>query len=89
MATIGNVQLGKNGITDNFILTLNNQFKTHENVRVHVLKSAREEGKKGKESIKKYSEELLEKLGKKYTSKILGFKMPNEVFFQSITKKAA
>lgn len=75
MVTIGNVQLGKNGITNNFILTLNNQFKKHGNVRVHVLKSAREEGKKGRETVKKYSEELLEKLGKKYTSKIIGFKI--------------
>jgi len=67
---IGNIQLGKNGITSNFILTLQNQFKNHNNVKIHVLKSSREEGK---EKIRKYSEEILKKLGKNYTSKIIGF----------------
>lgn len=70
MATIGNVQLGKNGLTKNFFLTLENQFKTHENVKVHVLKSARGEGK---EKVEEFSRKILEELGKRYTTKIVGF----------------
>lgn len=72
MAT-ANIQLGKLGITENFIASLQNQFKSKDNVRISVLKSAREEGKEGKKQVKKYSEEILEKLGKKYTSKVIGF----------------
>lgn len=63
------VQLGKQGITDNFVETLKNYFKKYENVKVSVLKGAGHERKK----IKEYSDELLEKLGKNYTSRIIGF----------------
>lgn len=63
------VQLGKNGITQNFIETLKDHFKNHTNVKVSVLKSAGHD----KAEIKKYSEEILEKLGRNYTSKALGF----------------
>jgi RNA-binding protein YhbY len=63
------IQLGKNGITDNFIQTLKNHFQKHENVRISVLKSAGH----SKEKVKKYSDEILEKLGKNYTSRVIGF----------------
>ena len=69
MHKIGHVQLGKQGITDNFIETLKNHFKNHENVKVSVLKSAEHNKKK----LKEYSEEILEKLGKSYTSRVIGF----------------
>ncbi len=86
MAKIGKIQLGKQGISENFISTLQDIFKHHENVRVSVLKSARDlaqiKGDKNsqnrsagqeKEKVKEYSEKILEKLGKNYTSKIIGF----------------
>ena len=66
---IGNVQLGKQGVTDNFVESIRNNFKNHENVKVSVLKSAT----RNREGLKKVSEELLEKLGKNYTSRIIGF----------------
>jgi len=69
MPKVGNVQLGKQGVTDNFITTLKNHFKNHENVKISVLKSAGH----NKEKLKEYSEEILKKLGKNYTSKIIGF----------------
>jgi RNA-binding protein YhbY len=65
------IQLGKNGITDNFIQTLKHLFENHENVRLSVLKSAGHD----REKVKKYSEEILDKLGKNYTAKIIGFKI--------------
>ncbi len=73
MPIMGTIQLGKMGITDNFIDSLKNLFKKHQNVKVNVLKSARGTGKEGKAEVKKYSEEILEKLGKKYTSRNIGF----------------
>jgi len=65
------MQLGKNGISENFIQTLKGYFEKHEQVRISVLKSAREK----REDMKKHSEEILNKLGKNYTSKIIGFKI--------------
>ncbi|MAH03524.1 hypothetical protein CMI39_01915 [Candidatus Pacearchaeota archaeon] len=69
MKTIGQRQLGKNGITTNFIETLKDNFKNYENIRISVLKSAGHE----KSKVKEYSREILEKLGKNYTSKVIGF----------------
>ena len=69
MEKIGHIQLGKQGITDNFIETLKNHFKKCKNVKVSVLKSAGHE----KAKVKEYSEEILDKLGKNFTAKIVGF----------------
>ena len=69
MEPIARIQLGKQGISDNFIETLKFCFKNHKNVKVSVLKSAGRDRQK----IKEYSEEILEKLGKNYTAKIVGF----------------
>ena len=60
-------QIGKSGITENFIETLRVYFTKHRNARVSILKSA------GREDKEKLKNELLEKLGKKYTIKIIGF----------------
>ena len=64
-----NIQLGKQGITENFLMTLNNHFKKHKNVRISVLPSAR----KDKKSVKDYSEKILKSLGNNYNSKVIGF----------------
>ena len=69
MPKIGQIQLGKQGISDNFIEGLKNHFKNYQNVKISVLKSAGHE----KNKIKEYSEQILEKLGKNYTAKIVGF----------------
>jgi RNA-binding protein YhbY len=65
------MQLGKNGLTDNFIQTLKSKFEKHDNVRISVLKSAGHE----KAKIKEYSEEILNKLGTNYTARLIGFKI--------------
>ncbi len=66
---ISNIQLGKQGISDNFIKTLKNHFKKHELVKIHALKSAGHD----KENVKEYCKELLDKLGKNYTARVIGF----------------
>ena len=73
MPPIRQIQIGKQGVTDNFIGTLKNQFNNCKNVKISVLKSARKEGKEGKQAVKKYSEEILDKLGTKYTARVIGF----------------
>ncbi len=63
------LQLGKNGITPNFISTLDTYFSNCRTVKISVLSSARE----SKADVKKYADELLKKLGVHYTTKIIGF----------------
>jgi len=69
MSTLATIQLGKNGLTDNFILTLKNHFKKSNNVKVSVLRSCCRDKKELKEIV----EEILEKLGKNYTTKTIGY----------------
>ena len=69
MPKLSEIQLGKQGITHNFIDTLKDNFRRHDQVRVRVLKSARDD----KDTVKKYSEQILKKLENNYTAKILGF----------------
>jgi len=69
--TSTDMQLGKNGLTENFIQTLKSRFVNRETVRISVLKSAGHE----KEKVRKYSDEMLDKLGKNYTAKLIGFKI--------------
>ncbi|MDO8623627.1 MAG: YhbY family RNA-binding protein [archaeon] len=63
------LNIGKNGVNDNFIELIRSAFKNHENVRVCILKS----GGRDREKKKEYSDEIIEKLGNTYTSRIVGF----------------
>ena len=69
MQSIGKVQLGKQGITDNFMQTLRGHFEKYRNVKVCVMKSAG----RNKEKVEEYSDVLLEKLGKCFSARIIGF----------------
>ncbi len=69
METVKHIQLGKNGLTENFIGTLKNYFKNNKNVKISVLRSSTRD----KEKVKEISEKILESLGKNYTSKIIGY----------------
>jgi len=73
MGKIAFLQIGKKGITDNFIGTLENHFEKHRTIRISVLKSARGEGAEGKKIVKKFADEILKRLGQNYKSKIIGF----------------
>jgi len=66
---VSKVQLGKNGVTDNFIETLKSHFKKHSNVKISVLKSAGHE----KETVKGYQEKIVKELGNNYTARTVGF----------------
>lgn len=66
---IKETQLGKNGITPNFVETLKTYFTDVRTVKVSVLPSARE----SKADVKKYADELLIKLGVHFTAKCIGF----------------
>ena len=65
------IQLGKKGLTSEFIKDIEKRLDKYRNasIKVHVLKSARE----SKADVKKYAEEIIGKLGSKYTYRTLGF----------------
>ena len=69
MTKIGHIQLGKQGVTENFIQTLKDHFNNHNNVRVSVLRSCCRD----KEELKKITLNILEKLGNHYTAKTIGY----------------
>lgn len=70
---IPQIQIGKQGITENFLQTLKSYFDKHKNVKISVLPSARPEGKEGKKQVKEYNKQILDYLGKKFTSRVIGF----------------
>jgi RNA-binding protein YhbY len=63
------IQIGKNGLTPGIIETLENAFKSREDVKIHVLKSAGHTRK----NIKDMADKIIGRLGGKYTYKIIGF----------------
>ena len=65
------IQLGKKGLTKEFLEDLKNRFEkpSTKNIKISVLASARE----SKEDVKKYSEEVKKSLGDKFTTRVLGF----------------
>lgn len=69
MKKLGQIQIGKNKVSENFMGTLKDHFKDHENIKVSVLKGAGADKKK----VREYSEEILSILGNYYTAKIVGF----------------
>ncbi|MCF7910688.1 YhbY family RNA-binding protein [Candidatus Pacearchaeota archaeon] len=73
MGQIGQAQIGKQGITDNFIESLKNQFKNSRDVKISVLRAARGEGKQGKQDVQKFKEEILNKLGENFKARVIGF----------------
>jgi len=62
-------QIGKNGVTEGVIKSLELCFKKNRVVRVSVLKNYIRD----KEKIKDMAEEIVNKLGKTYKYRIIGF----------------
>lgn len=63
------MQIGKNGLTENFLISLKNVFKKYENVKIVILKSAGHD----REKVREMAEKIQAELGKNYTYKIIGF----------------
>ncbi len=71
MANLVKLQLGKNGLTPEFIGNLKTIFanKGTERVRIGLLKSA----SRDKEQMKLWAEKLIGELGENYTFLIIGY----------------
>ena len=66
---IKEIQLGKNGLTENFLKNLKNRFNKASNVKISVLSSFCRD----KKELKEINSKILEFLGKNYTSKVIGY----------------
>jgi RNA-binding protein YhbY len=71
MTTQLEIQLGKKGLTPEFVSGLKKRFENPKikNIKITVLRSARE----NRSDVKKYAEELQSQLGNKFSYKIIGF----------------
>jgi RNA-binding protein YhbY len=69
MPIMREIQLGKNGVTINFLENLKHQFNNCNNVKISVLKSCCRD----KTELKEITEKILESLGKNYTAKVIGY----------------
>jgi RNA-binding protein YhbY len=69
MQAIGQIQIGKQGLTDNFLETLESHFQKFKNMKIKVLKGASPD----KKLVKTYADKIIEKLGPHYTAKVIGF----------------
>lgn len=67
--SITQMNIGKNGLTEGSITWLKTAFKDRENIKVVVLKS----GGHDKKKIEEMGNEIVSKLGKDYTYRIIGF----------------
>ena len=66
------IQLGKRGLTKEFMEDIRKRFDDNnkvKNIKINVLKSARE----NKEDVKNYAKEISSFLGDKFTYRVLGF----------------
>lgn len=63
------VQIGKKGLNENLIENLKKFFKTRESIKARILKSACRD----KEEARKMADELVDKLGKNYTYRLVGY----------------
>jgi len=65
------IQLGKNGLTNSFLFEIKKRFDKPQvkNIKISILKSARE----SRDDVKKYADEIVGFLGKKFTYRIIGF----------------
>lgn len=71
MTSMIKLQIGKNGLTSEFMNNLKTRFadKGVESIRVSLLKSA----SRDKEEIRGWTDKMLSELGKNFTSKTIGY----------------
>jgi RNA-binding protein YhbY len=63
------LQIGKNGLTNEFIEKLRKVFVNNDHVRINLLKSSGRDRQKTKE----WAEKIVSSLGTNYRHKIIGF----------------
>ena len=68
-------EIGKKGLTENFIDTLEKTFKKHNLVKVSILKSATRDRGEARKIAQEICSELKKREKKDFTAKIIGYKI--------------
>ena len=71
MRGIKKLQIGKKGLTPEFVEQLKKIFENEQSLKIAILKSACRD----KKDAKKMAEDLLDMLGKNYTYRLVGYIM--------------
>ncbi len=66
---IRQLQLGKKGLTKEFIETLKNHFEKSKTIKISILKSCCRD----KQELKQIESEILKNLGGNYNSRLVGY----------------
>jgi RNA-binding protein YhbY len=69
MRPVKSLQLGKNGLSSTFVEQVRSIFENEKMVKISILKSACRD----KDEARKIGEELVEKLGRKFGFKLVGY----------------
>jgi RNA-binding protein YhbY len=81
MAQLKKLQIGKNGLTPEFLETLKHQFDNTKTLKISVLKTG------GRESLENYSKKMIEHLGNRFTYRIIGFTITLKKWGRDVTKQ--
>lgn len=69
MKYVKRFQIGKNGLTDEFVNQIRISFQKERMVKISILKSAT----RNKEEAKNMADELIKKLGENYRYRLIGY----------------
>lgn len=77
------LQLGKKGLTDEFILNLKKIFEEAESIRISLLKTATRD----KNEMESWARKMTSELGNKFTYNLVGYTIILRKWRKSRTKK--
>ena len=82
MRPIKRLQIGKNGMSPEFIEQVKSVFKHEKMIKINVLKSA----SRNKEGTKKMGEDLVNELGDHYKYRLIGYVLTVTRFRKKVEK---
>lgn len=77
---LAKMQMGKNGFTESFFEQLKRIFQEAEIVKITILKSACRD----KKQAEKIAEEIVERLGKNFTYRLVGYVLTINKFRRNV-----
>ena len=80
MKQIKRLQLGKNGLTEEFVEQVKNTFKNEEVIKISILKSICRD----KKEAVKIADSLVENLGKNFSYRLVGYVLTVRKFRKSV-----
>jgi len=80
MKQIKKIQLGKRGLTEEFVNQAKDLFKNEEIIKISILKSAC----RNKDDAEKLADNLMESLGKNFDYKLVGYVLTVRKFRKDI-----